>query len=47
MVECGAGRASVIDFSYSRPAQPPVPNRWDRWKKALLVRSYFWWVGRA
>lgn len=43
-LETGKGRATLLDFDYSHPPQPPEPNRTYHWQKALFNQFYWWTV---
>lgn len=43
-LETGAGKATLLDFDYNHPPQPPEPNRIYHWQKALFNRFYWWTV---
>jgi len=43
-LETGAGKATLLDFDYNHPPQPPEPNRMYHWQKALFNQFYWWTV---
>jgi sulfide:quinone oxidoreductase len=46
-LETGRGQASQLVFDYSHPPQPPQPNQWYHYEKALFNHAYWYLVPRG
>lgn len=45
-VEAGGGKALDVRFLRNAPPRVRGPSRWTGWRKRLLKRVYFRWIGR-